>query len=286
LKYKMRIATVTIILNVLLSFIKFIIGVIGHSGAMISDGVHSMSDVISTFIVIVGIKISAKKPDKNHPYGHERMEAIATVVLSSILFITGGMIGISGIKTILFHHITTPSVSTLWVALFSILLKEMMFRYTRNGAKKYHSDILMADAWHHRSDALSSVGAFIGIGGSLLGYPVLEPLASIFICFMIMKASVDIFMESSKKLVDQSADEKLIQNIKKTILNIKGVLFIDTIRTRMVDHNKYYVDVEISVDGNISLYDAHQIAHNVHDTIEDTYAEIKHIMIHVNPESI
>ena len=170
----------------------------------------------------------------------------------------------------------------LIAAVVSIVVKEWMFWYTRGAAKKINSGALMADAWHHRSDALSSIGAFVGIFGARLGYPILDPIASIVICFMIAKASIDIFRDAIDKMVDHSCDAKTEEFMKREILKVPGVRRVDLLKTRLFG-SKMYVDIEIAADGNISLCDAHDIAENVHHTIENKFKDVKHCMVHVNP---
>ena len=191
----MKVSGISILVNLLLSIFKLIAGIAAHSGAMISDAIHSASDVGSTFIVIIGVRLSAKKSDKEHQYGHERMECVSSIVLAGMLLVTGLGIGITGVRDIVKSTsggtIAIPGTLALIAAVVSIVTKEWMFWYTRGAAKKINSGALMADAWHHRSDALSSIGAFVGIFGARLGYPILDPVASIVICFMIAKAAID-----------------------------------------------------------------------------------------------
>lgn len=185
-KVAMKVSFVSITANVLLSVFKMLAGILAHSGAMISDAVHSASDVISTVVVIVGVRLSGKASDKEHPYGHERMECVAAVILATILAFTGLGIGYTAMVKILsrqYGNLRIPGVLALVAAIVSIAVKESMYWYTRINAKKIDSSALMADAWHHRSDALSSVGALIGIVGARLGYPVCDVIASLCICF-------------------------------------------------------------------------------------------------------
>ncbi len=284
LKIAFRISKVSIFVNILLSGIKLLAGFVAHSGAMVSDGVHSLSDVLSTFVVIIGVHLSGKEPDKEHPYGHERMECVAAIILSVMLAGTGAGIGLSGIRLIQSgsENLKVPGMLALVAAIISILVKEAMFWYTKKGAEKIDSGALLADAWHHRSDALSSVGSLIGIGGAMLGYPILDPIASIVICLFIFKASYDIFRDAVKKMVDESVEDEVIKDLRRQIMQEEGVLHVDDIRTRMFG-SKYYVDVEIAADGNLSLNEAHDIAHQVHDNMEKRFPDIKHIMVHVNP---
>lgn len=257
-----------------------------HSGAMISDAIHSASDVGSTFIVIIGVRLSTKKSDKEHQYGHERMECVSSIVLAGMLLVTGLGIGITGARDIVKSTsggtIAIPGTLALIAAVVSIVVKEWMFWYTRGAAKKINSGALMADAWHHRSDALSSIGAFVGILGARLGYPILDPIASIVICVMIAKASIDIFRDAIDKMVDHSCDAKTEESMKREILKVPGVRRVDLLKTRLFG-SKMYVDIEIAADGNISLFDAHDIAENVHHTIENKFKDVKHCMVHVNP---
>ena len=225
-KVAMKVSGVSIAVNLLLSLFKLLAGILAHSSAMISDAIHSASDVGSTFVVIVGVNLSSKKSDKEHQYGHERMECVSSIILSGLL--------------------------------------------------------LMADAWHHRSDAMSSVGAFIGILGARLGFPILDPIASVAICVLIVKASVDIFIDAIDKMVDHSCDEATEESMREVIMGVKGVKGIDLLQTRLFG-SKMYVDIEISADGEIPLNEAHDVAENVHHTIEKNFKDVKHCMVHVNP---
>ncbi|MDE6834540.1 MAG: cation diffusion facilitator family transporter [Ruminococcus sp.] len=285
-KTAVKVSYVSIIGNLILSVFKLFAGITAHSGAMISDAVHSASDVFSSFIVIIGVKVSARKEDKEHPYGHERLECVSAIVLAVVLFVTGLFIGADALKNISsgnFKSSEPPEVLAMISAVISIIAKELMFWYTRFYAKTFRSDALMADAWHHRSDALSSIGAFIGIAGTRMGFPVAEPLASLLICVFIVKASVEIFRDAVDKMIDHSCDEKTENLIRDCVMKQSGVQNIDLLRTRVFG-NRIYADIEISADGKISLNDAHSIAENVHSAVELQFPEIKHIMVHVNPD--
>lgn len=279
-----RVSIITIIGNVVLSALKLFAGVWASSIAMISDAVHSASDVFSTFVVIIGIRLASKKPDKEHPYGHERMECVAAILLSMVLFITGLGIGADAFKTILggnYSELKVPGALALVAAVVSIVSKEAMYWYTRYHARRIDSGALMADAWHHRSDALSSIGALIGIGGAMLGYPILDSVASLVIFFFIAKAAFDIFKDAMDKMVDRSCDEETENQLRECVMKNEKVLGIDKLRTRIFG-NKIYVDVEILLDGTYTLHKAHNIAEKVHDDIERNFPKVKHIMVHVN----
>ena len=280
-----RVSLFTIIGNVVLSVIKLLAGIIAHSSAMISDAVHSASDVFSTFVVIIGIKLASKKPDKEHPYGHERMECVAAIVLAMVLFITGLGIGLEAVKNIIhgnYGDLQVPGVLALIAAIVSIVSKEAMYWYTRHYAKKIDSSALMADAWHHRSDAFSSIGALIGIGASRLGYPVMDSIASLVIFVFIVKAAFDIFKDAIDKMVDHSCNEETEKQIYECVMKNENVMGIDLLQTRVFG-NKIYVDVEIQADASYTLQKAHDIAEAVHDDIEESFPKVKHIMVHVNP---
>ena len=282
-KIGLKVSITTIIVNSILAIFKLFAGLIGKSNAMISDSVHSFSDVFSTIIVIIGLKASSKVADKEHPYGHERMESIAAFILAAVLFATGLLIGVKGIQNIFFsNNIEIPTILALIGAIISIVIKELMYWYTIINAKKIKSEALKADAWHHRSDALSSIGSLIGIGGAMLGITILDSVASLVICALILKVSYDIFIDSLNKVVDRACSEDTIAEIKQLALEINGVLDVDLIKTRMFG-NKIYIDLEISAAKDLSLEKAHSIAHQVHDAIESKLKDVKHCMVHVNP---
>lgn len=280
-----RVSAVSIAVNLILSFIKLLAGILASSGAMISDAVHSASDVFSTIIVIVGVAMSRKKSDEDHQYGHERMECMASLLLAIVLALTGGGIGINGIKKIAagnYESLAVPGLLALLAAVLSIAVKEWMYWYTRAAAKKINSGALMADAWHHRSDALSSVGALIGILVARMGYPVLDAVASVVICLFIEKAAFDIFRDAMDKMVDKSCPDELVERMKEAVRKEDGVIAIDDMKTRLFG-DKIYVDVEFSADGSKSLEESHDIAERVHAAIEREFPAVKHCMVHVNP---
>lgn len=281
----MQVSARSMALNIVLTAFKLVAGIIAHSGAMISDAIHSASDVISTIIVMIGVKMAGKAPDRNHPYGHDRFECVASIVLSVMLGITGAAIGIEGLRNIVgssYLHLTVPGKLALAAAVISIVTKEGMFWYTRINAKKIRSSALMADAWHHRSDALSSVGSFVGILGARLGFPIMDPLASVIISFFILKAAFDIFLDAISKMTDHACSDPVVNALRKTILAVPGVEGIDVLRTRDFG-SMIYVDVEIQAEGSLTLYEAHDIAQQVHDDIEQDFPNVKHCMVHVNP---
>ncbi len=285
-KIAMRVSRNSILVNIFLSAAKFIAGIAGHSSAMISDAVHSASDVFSTVVVMVGVKISNRESDENHPYGHERLESVASLILALVLAATGIGIGYRGLQTIISgtegKGITVPTALPLAAALVSIIAKEGMYWYTIHAAVSIQSGALKADAWHHRSDALSSVGSFVGILGAKMGYPILDPIASVVICAFILKAAFDISRDAVGKMTDEACDDKMVEAIKGLVRRQEGVIGLDDIKTRMFG-NKAYVDIEISADGDMNLREAHYIAECVHHQVEKNFPSVKHCMVHVNP---
>ncbi|MCH5171255.1 MAG: cation transporter [Erysipelotrichales bacterium] len=281
----LKVSLVSIIGNFVLSLFKMFAGIFAHSSAMVSDAIHSISDVFSSIIVIIGVKISSKASDKDHPYGHERFECVAAIVLAVILLISGLFIGYNAIDKIIsgdFETLKIPGIVALIAAIVSIVAKEIMYWYTRFHAKRLDSGALMADAWHHRSDALSSVGALIGIVFARMGYPIIDVIASFIICLFIIKASVDIFKDAINKMVDRSCNIETEKSIIQCAEKQPGVIRVDLINTRMFG-NRIYVDIEICAQRDISLAEGHDIASSVHDAIETSFPKVKHVMVHVNP---
>ena len=282
-KIAVNVSTVTIVINLVLAGFKFLAGFLAHSGAMVSDAVHSASDVLATFIVILGVKLAGRDADRDHPYGHERLECVAALILGVILAATGLGIGMSGIRKITGGgELLIPGTLALIAAVVSIVVKEGMFWYTWLAAKKIDSSALKAEAWHHRSDALSSVGSFAGILGARLGFPALDPVASVVICLFILKAAWDIMSDALGKMTDHACPPAMVQEMAESILSQPGVLGLDTLNTRLFG-DRVYVDVEIQADGELPLKVTHATAQAVHDTLEQTFPQVKHCMVHVNP---
>ncbi|MCD7829312.1 MAG: cation diffusion facilitator family transporter [Clostridiales bacterium] len=271
--------------NILLAAFKLAAGLLAHSSAMVSDAVHSASDVFSTFTVMIGVKLSSRQADADHEYGHERLECIASLLLAALLAVTGLGIGYSGIQKIAqasYGQLEAPGRLALAAALVSIVCKEAMYWYTRRAAKQTGSSALMADAWHHRSDALSSIGSLIGIWGARMGWPVLDPAVSLVICLFILKVSYDVFRQAVNELTDRSCPAYVEEEMRLSILRQTGVEQLDLLRTRQFG-TRVYVDVEIAANGDLSLTQAHGIAQRVHDAIEREFPSVKHCMVHVNP---
>ncbi len=289
-KITKQIAFVGVLGNVLLSGFKLFAGIFGNSAAMVSDAVHSLSDVFATLIAYVGRRVSEKPADKEHPYGHERLECIASVMLGAILIATGIRIGAGCVESIVNKTYLTaaePGMIALVAAIVSIVTKEAMFWYTLYQAKRIKSSAFRADAWHHRSDALSSVGALVGIGAARMGYPVMDQIAGLIIAIVILIVAVRIIKEAVDSVLDRAADPEMEENMRELIddyVKTSGNnVDVDSLITRKFG-DKVYVDLEIGVDGDMKLKDAHDIAEEIHDIIENKFTDVKHVMVHTNPK--
>ncbi len=275
-------ARIAIVVNIVLCAFKILAGIIGKSNAMLADGVHTLSDILATSVAAIGLKIAAKDADDEHQYGHERYEPLFAKVVSTILIITGVFIGFEGIKALIQGDIETPGKIALYAAIISIVVKEGLYWNTIRAARKIKSISLEADAWHHRSDALSSIGTFAGILGARLGVGVLDPIAGVVVSLLIIKVGVEFWIKASKGLVDTAAPSKTVDEIERLTMAVEGVKGINTLKTRMFG-SRLYVDIDIAVDGDITVHEGHCIAQEVHDRIEKNIKDIKHCMVHVDP---
>ncbi len=281
-----RVLWVTLLINAVLMAVKFLAGWLGHSGAMITDAVHTLSDVGTTVMVMVGLRISAKESDAEHPYGHQKLETLTGLALAALLALTALGIGSSGLQALFskkaLEALPEPGLFPLLAAALSIAVQECLFHYARHNAKALGSTAMMADAWHHRSDALSSVGSLIGIGGAKLGLRIMDPLASLGICAAILWAAYHIGRSAVRQLVDVSADGETLRRIEQLIRETEGVLHIDTLRTRQ-HANRLYIDVEIAVNHTFTFEQAHRVAEAVHHKLEDSLPDVLHCTVHANP---
>lgn len=285
-KLAKKVSGIGFIANLFLAISKLSVGIIAHSQALISDSINSIGDVLSTFVVYVGVLASKKDADADHQFGHERLDSVAAIILSMFFLATAAFIGYEGISKIIAGvsgNLEAPGTLAWVVALIAILIKESLYWYTMIAAKKLNSTALKAAAWDHQSDVVSAGGAFIGIiGARLFNFPLLDPILSLLICALIVITAVRIFKEAIEQLVDKSCDTKTEQTIKDSIVGVDGVKQIDVLRTRQFGA-RIYVDLEISVDEEMSLKNSHFIAEAVHSKIEKDFPLVKHIMVHVNP---
>ena len=281
----MRVSVVSMIINTILSIGKVAAGIIAGSGAMISDGVHSASDVFSTIIVIIGFNIAHKESDEKHQYGHERFECIAAIILAAILLATGIGIGLSGINKIIAGiegNLAAPGSLALIAAVISIVVKEWMYWYTRAAAIKINSGALKADAWHHRSDAFSSIAAFVGIGGAMLGFKILDPIASIIVAIVVVKVGANILKSACNELMDSSISKQDICEIESLVDKDDEIYGIKDFKSRKYG-SVAYIDMSIFIDKSKSLEEAHEIVDNLEKNIIANLSYIKEINIHAEP---
>lgn len=285
-KTALKVPKISMVCNGTLALLKMFAGLVAHSSAMVSDSIHSASDVLSDVIVMIGVKLSQKGPDDEHPYGHERFECVAAVVLSVILCITGLLIAYAAVEKIIGNAVEkrqTPGLLAVIAAIVSIVTKEALYRYSVCYAKKLNYGALMAEAWHHRSDALASLGALIGIWGARMGYFWLDPAASILISGFILKAAFDIFREAIRKMVDHACGRELQKALTDCAESQPGVRCVRSLRTREFG-NKVYADIEIHADGGLTLSESSAIAEGVHCEIEKRFEKIKHVTVKVSSD--
>lgn len=277
------------IANVLLCVAKLIAGVIGRSSAMIADGVHSLSDLITDIVVIAFVRISSKPQDRGHEYGHGKYETLATTIIGLMLLFVGLGIMWNSLTQIWAYiqgeHIKSPDWIALWAALLSIVVKEYLFQYTRRAGRQLNSQAVIANAWHHRSDALSSIGTTIGIGGALLlgeHWTVLDPIAAFIVSLLIIHASIEQLRPSLGELVEKSLPEEVEDEIRRIILSCPGVTDPHNLRTRKIGNRKS-VDVHVRMDGDISLNEAHDKTKDIEHHIKNAIGQDTFVMIHVEP---
>lgn len=283
----MRVSVATLAANTVLAVFKLLAGILGRSSAMVSDAVHTFSDGISTVIVMIGIRVSCREADSRHQYGYERYECVAAILLAGMLFAAGAGIGYSGVVAIInigTHSIAVPTLLPLVASLVSIGAKEGMYRYTIKAARQIESGALKADAWHHRSDAISSVGSFVGIFGARMGLPILDPLASVFISLFILKTAYDVFMDAIRKMTDTAADAETVQAIREIVLAHPEVQGICTLHTRIFA-DRIFVDADIYVDGSTSLSAADGVARALCGELCTRVPSIKRSHVHVIPSA-
>lgn len=278
-----KVTLISIMWNIILTLIKILGGVVGKSNAMIADGLHSASDIISSLGVLIGNKIARTPHDKEHNYGHEKAETLVSFLLSMLLIYVALTISFNGVNSLLhLENVQVPTFLPLIISVISIGIKEYQYRITIKVAKKINSPSLKADAWHHRSDALSSVAAFIGIGGSLLGFKALDPIATVIVGLFVAKVGLDIFKEAINELMDYSIDEKDASQIVSIANSTEGVLNIGELRTRK-HGSMAYVDLTICVNKDLTVLEGHEIANKLEISILEELQIVKGITVHVEP---
>ena len=278
------------VVNVVLLLFKFVAGIVGHSAAMVADAVHSLSDFVTDVIVLVFVHISGKPKDKSHDYGHGKYETLAmTLIGVALLIVAIGIIYHGAMKIVAWlngEQLEAPGTLALWAALLSVLLKEGVYQYSMVKARQLNSQVVEANAWHHRSDALSSVGTAIGIGGAIfLGqrWTVLDPIASLVVGAFIVKVAVDLLHRGIDDLMEHSLPEDVEEEILRIVGELKGVVDPHDLRTRKIG-NHYAIELHILMDGDITLREAHNKASEVEDLLRARYGEHTHVAVHVEPK--
>ncbi len=285
-----RVTLVGSVVNLLLLVFKFVAGILGHSAAMMADAVHSLSDFVTDIIVIVFVRISSKPEDEGHDYGHGKYETLATAIIGLILLFVGFGILWNG-ATSIWHfwqggELKEPGMLALWAALVSIVFKELLYQYTVFKGRRLNSQAVVANAWHHRSDALSSIGTAIGIGGAILlgeHWLILDPLAAVVVSFFIMKVAIQLLIPCVEELLEKSLPAEVEEKIKQEILSFPGVTSPHHLRTRRIG-SSYAIEVHIRMNGKITLEEAHRTATAIENRLKGEFGSRTYINIHVEPE--
>ena len=277
------------VVNVVLLVFKFVAGILGHSAAMVADAVHSLSDFVTDVIVLVFVHISGKPEDKSHDYGHGKYETLAMTIIGMALLVVAIGIVYSGLTKIMAwiggEQLEAPGMLAFWAALLSIVLKETVYHYSMVKARQLHSQALEANAWHHRSDALSSIGTAVGIGGAILlgqRWTVLDPVASVIVGMFIVKVAIDLLRNGIGDLMEQSLPEEVENEMLQLVASLPGVVKPHDLRTRRIG-NHYAIELHILMDGDISLREAHEKASEVEDLLRHQYGDETHVAVHVEP---
>ncbi len=276
-------AIIGAVVNLILGVTKIFFGIVGHSGALVADGVHSFSDLLTDGLVLVASRYGSQEADKEHPYGHARIETAATLFLSMILMLAGGGILYDAIYHLWLNVHVTPSFFVLLVTLLVIAVKEILYQYTKTVGEKIQSKLLIANAWHHRSDALSSVVVFIGVAGSLMGYTRLDAVAALFVAVMVMKMAWQLAWSSVRELVDTGVDETTLNKIKQVIQDVPGVIELHQLRNRVTGGN-ILLDVHLLVAPKLSVSEGHHIGEQVRRELQRQFLSIIDITVHIDPE--
>jgi cation diffusion facilitator family transporter len=284
LREKYRVTLIGAVINIFLTVIKIGFGILGQSSSLIADGVHSLSDLASDFLVVIAIKLGSREPDYGHPYGHRRYETMATILLGlGLIVVAVGIVWDAYQRLANPDQLLLPTQETFAIALISILANEWLYQYTKRIGEQTRSKLLQANAWHHRSDALSSVVVLLGIGAVFLGFPYADALAAILVGFFIIKMGTVLVLESMHELVDSSLPEEQIRDIRKVIKLTTGVRSIHLLRTRQMGEDAY-VDAHIVVDPRITVSEGHLIGDRVRDKLKQEFDNITDVLVHVDPE--
>ncbi|AKL94913.1 cation diffusion facilitator family transporter [Clostridium aceticum] len=277
-----RVSIISLVINIFLTVIKAFIGVLAGSTALVADAFHSASDLFGTIILLQGLKIAHKPPDASHPYGHHRAETITSKILAIILILTAVGIGYEALKVLQDPGITPPDSMAIYIALVSIISKEALYRYTVKIGRKINSPAVIADAWHNRSDAFSSIAALIGITGARFGYTVMDPLAGIFVSILILKTGISIYKQAILTLMDTAPSKEVLEQIREAAFQAKGIKEVQDIRVRQYG-SKLIVDMKVCVNPNITVEEGHGAAARAKENLMKSNYDIQDVLIHVNP---
>ncbi|GBE46252.1 ferrous-iron efflux pump FieF [bacterium BMS3Bbin11] len=280
-----RVTYTSIIVNTLLSAGQLFLGIVGNSQALVADGIHTLSDLTTDALVLYAIWQGNKEADDDHPYGHGRIETAATVFLGLLLAFVGLAIAINAaLRLTVPATILTPAPITLVMTVITIFSKEGLFRYTIRIADRYKSTILRANAWHHRSDAISSIVVLIGIGGSIMGLPYFDALAAIVLGTMIVRMGLLLSWNALKELIDTALSHEEVEAIRQAIINTDGVIDLHMLRSRLMG-GRALIDVHLQVDGNISVSEGHQISECVRQRLINNFESVDEVLVHIDPEN-
>ena len=277
-----KVSLVSIIGNLLLTITKLIAGFFAGSTALIADAFHSASDLIGTVILLKGMQIAHQPADENHPFGHHRAETITSEILAVILMITAAGIGYEGLRILASNNIVVPQAAAVYVAILSIAAKEGMYRYSAKIGNEINSDAIIADAWHHRSDAFSSIAALVGIVGSRFGMTFMDPVAALFVALLIFRAGVQIYRKAVSALMDTAPSDEKLKELMDVIIAVDGVKQVDDLRVRRYG-SKMIIDLKISVLPELTVEEGHNVAARTKVKVLDTDDSIQDVLIHVNP---
>lgn len=284
-----RVTIIGSVVNLLLVAFKFVAGVLGRSAAMVADAVHSLSDLVTDIVVLVFVNISGKPEDADHSYGHGKYETLATAIIAIVLFAVGVTILVESVEDIVAvingAILPVPSSIALIAAVISIVAKELLYQYSVHVGRKLDSQTVVANAWHHRSDAFSSIGVFVGIGGAMLlgeRWSVLDPLAALVVSAFIIKVAIDLIKPCLSELLERSLPEEVEQEIERIILSVDGVTSPHHLRTRRIG-NRYAIEVHIRMNGNLTLFEAHSITTTVERLLKQRFGATTHVGIHTEP---
>ena len=277
-----RTTWVSVVVNLVLTALQVVVGVFAHSQALIADGIHSLSDLVADFVVLLASRHSRKGPDADHHYGHQRFETAASMVLGLLLLSVGvGMLWSAVGKLSTPESIAAVKPIALYVALFTLLSKELLFRYMLKAAERVRSSMLVANAWHARSDAASSLVVALGIVGNLMGYPLLDPVAALIVGFMVGKMGWEFGWDAMHDLMDRAVDEQEVQAIRQTLLDTPGVAGVHDVRTRKMG-DMVVVDAHLEVDAQITVEEGHDIAVEARQRVMQRH-RVLNLMTHVDP---